>query len=193
MVTELAGFLRYALLDRPLQSSRLAEELEAVEGYLRIERIRFEERLDVAMEVEPAAARCLVPAFLLHPLVENALKHGVPAAPGTPLRVRVRGAVADGQLRIEVENTGTLRTRPAPGLPLPAGDASGVGLRNVRERLEQLFPGRHALTVEEEEGWVRARVEVPAEAPDDAGGAGAEPGARSGTPDREGGWVSATR
>ncbi|HEV2146317.1 MAG TPA: histidine kinase [Longimicrobiaceae bacterium] len=199
MVTELAGFLRYALLERPLQVARLADELEAVEGYLRIERIRFEDRLEVATEVEPEAARCAVPAFLLHPLVENALKHGVPAAPGTPLRVRICGTVADGRLRLSVENTGTLRPREGTGIPLPpaggAGEASaGLGLRNVRERLRQLFPDRHRMEVAEEDGRVRVRVEIPALAWEDAVRAGIEPAARpEGASDTGERWASATR
>jgi two-component system LytT family sensor kinase len=198
MVTELAGFLRYALLERPLQVARLADELEAVEGYLQIERIRFEDRLDVAVAVEPEAARCVVPAFLLHPLVENALKHGVPAAPGTPLRVRLGASVEEGRLRIVVENTGSLRPREWTGSPLPpdggAGEASaGVGLRNVGARLRQLFPDRHRVEVAEEDGWVRVRVEIPALASEDALRAGMGPEASPGVTEGGEPWASATR
>jgi signal transduction histidine kinase len=161
MVTELAGFLRYALLDRPLQAARLSEELDVIRGYLAIERIRFEERLDVAVAVAPEAERCWIPAFLLHPLVENALKHGS----GLPLRVRVLAAVEGDRLRVTVENTGSLEGRAgrAPPFPAPAGiGGTGIGLRNVRERLQQLLPGDHLVEITERDGWVRVSIEIPA-------------------------------
>src|SRR5690606_16496585 len=87
MVTELAEVLRYALVHRPLEHTTLAEELHAIESYLSIEKIRFEGRLAVGFEVDRAATDAAVPAFLLHPLVENALRHGKGGSPGHPLRV----------------------------------------------------------------------------------------------------------
>ena len=169
MVTELAGFLRYALLERPLQIARLSEELEAIHGYLQIELIRFEDRLDVTVHMEPAAEQCLVPAFLLNPLVENALKHGSRASPDEPLRVRLGGSVAEDRLLITVENTGSLSSQPASGEPSTWADSrdgrllgAGIGLRNVQARLEQLFPNRHRMEIMERDGWVRVIVELPA-------------------------------
>lgn len=158
MVIELARFLRYALVDRPLHLAPLAEEVDAVRGYLAVEAIRFEEHLDVQVEVTPAAATCGVPAFLLNPLVENAIKHGRPQPPGSPLRIRLRAGIAEeGRLRIEVENSGTLRERGAAPRP-----GSGVGLRNVRERLAHHYPGTHRFTLEASEGLVRATIDIPA-------------------------------
>lgn len=173
MVTELAGFLRYSLVERPLQLTRLSEELDAVRGYLAIESIRFEERLEVRVEVDREAEECLVPAFLLNPLVENALKHGASAGPGEPLRVWLRGTSAEGRLHISVENTGTLH-RPAERIR--SGDPSlenperllgaGVGLRNVRARLEYQYPGAHTIRIDERGGVVRVSLEMPAVHPD---------------------------
>src|SRR5215204_5848868 len=76
MVTQLAAFLRHALVERALQTTTLAAELDALRGYLAIEQIRFEERLAIETHVEPAAEPCAIPAFLIHPLLENAIKHG---------------------------------------------------------------------------------------------------------------------
>ena len=166
MVTELAGFLRYALLERPLQVARLSEELEAIQGYLQIELIRFEERLEVSMDVESTAKQCCVPAFLLHPLVENALKHGSPPVPGTPLRVRLGASVENDRLRVFVANTGSLASLPKIAIPIPEIGSErllggGVGLRNVRARLQHLFPGDHRIDVLEESGWVRVMIDIP--------------------------------
>ena len=85
----------------------LEEEVASVRGYLAIEQVRFEERLDARVEVEPDALRCEVPAFLLNPLVENALKHGALGAAGAPLVLRVEARlVRPDRLRLVVENTG---------------------------------------------------------------------------------------
>ncbi len=169
MVTELARFLRYALVERPLHVARLSEEVEALSGYLSIESIRFEDRLDVRMNVEPAAMDCLVPAFLLNPLVENALKHGVPAAEGGPLRVSIDARIdPQGTLSIIVENSGLLSPGPGPSASVVKDDdatlsgGGGIGLRNVRTRLDHHFPNRHRLTIEQHGQQVRVALEIPA-------------------------------
>src|SRR6185369_18014908 len=101
MVTELAAFLRHALVERALVTTTLAAELDALRGYLAIEQIRFEERLAIETHVEPAAELCAIPAFLIHPLLENAIKHGARDAGGGPLRVRLDATVTGGVLRVE--------------------------------------------------------------------------------------------
>jgi two-component sensor histidine kinase len=174
MVTELAAFLRHALVERALVTTTLAAELEALRGYLAIEQIRFEERLAIETHVEPAAESCAIPAFLIHPLLENAIKHGVRDHAGGPLRVRLDATVTGETLRVEVWNTGALVSR-APtdshrgaelGLvdAMPNAGSTGIGVRNVRERLARLFPGRHRFELTDEHGWVRALVELPARA-----------------------------
>jgi two-component system LytT family sensor kinase len=166
MVTALSGFLRYAMVERPLHVALLEEEVESVRGYLAIERVRFEERLDVRVEVEPAALRCEVPAFLLNPLVENAVKHGAVGVAGAPLVLRVEARlVAPDRLRLVVENTGRLADRRTTAPAVSEGDddlPGGVGLANVRARLAALHPGEHRIEIEERDGRVRVMVELPA-------------------------------
>ena len=174
MVTELAAFLRHALVERALQTTTLAAELDALRGYLAIEQIRFEERLAIETHVEQAAESCAIPAFLIHPLLENAIKHGARDQGDGPLRVRLDARVTGDTLRVEVWNTGSLQTRtpndPPCGTELGIADAvpnangTGIGVRNVRERLARLFPGRHRFELTDERGWVRALVELPARA-----------------------------
>ncbi len=154
MVTALSGYLRYALVERPLHVALLEEEVAAVRGYLAIEQVRFEERLDVRMNIEPAALRCEVPAFLLNPLVENAVKHGAPGTSSAPLVVSVEARlVQPDRLMIVVENTGVWKGDDVPG---------GVGLANVRARLAALYPGDHRVGIEHGSGRVRFLVELPA-------------------------------
>src|SRR5687767_10011948 len=166
MVTALAGYLRYALVERPLHVAPLEEEVASVRGYLAIEQVRYEERLDVRMDVEPGALRCEVPAFLLNPLVENALRHGTAGVAGAPLVLRVEAKlVAPDRLRLVVENSGRWvggeTTTPDAGNG-DGGLTGGVGLANVRARLAALHPGEHRIVIEEADGRVRVVVELPA-------------------------------
>ena len=166
MVTALSGYLRYALVERPLHVALLDEEVASVRGYLAIEQVRFEERLDVRLDVEPAALRCEVPAFLLNPLVENAIKHGAAGTADAPLVLRVEARLVDGdRLRLVVENTGRWRREPTNSPAAREADdglPGGLGLANVRARLEALHPGAHRLEIEEADGHVRVIVELPA-------------------------------
>lgn len=162
MVTALAGYLRYALVERPLHVALLEEEVASVRGYLAIERARFEERLDARVDIEPAALRCEVPAFLLNPLVENAVKHGAVGTADAPLVLRVEGRLVEqGRLRIVVENTGRLGDG-RDGRDGRGGLPGGLGLANVRARLAALHPADHRIDIEQTDGRVRVVVELPA-------------------------------
>jgi signal transduction histidine kinase len=166
MVTALSGYLRYALVERPLHVALLEEEVASVRGYLAIEQVRFEERLDVRVDVEPAALRCEVPAFLLNPLVENAVRHGAAGTADAPLVVRVEARlVGPDRIRLVVENTGRWKRRGRTASASGQGDdglPGGVGLANVRARLEALHPGEHRVGMEHGCGRVRVIVELPA-------------------------------
>ncbi|HSJ62559.1 MAG TPA: histidine kinase [Gemmatimonadaceae bacterium] len=171
MVTALAGYLRYALVERPLHVALLEEEVASVRGYLAIEQVRFEERLDARMEIDPAALRCEVPAFLLNPLVENAVKHGAAGANGAPLVLRVEARLLrPDRLAIVVENTGRWSSgrTTTPDEIAGGGMRASLGLANVRARLEALHPADHRITIEEADGRVRVRVELPARCRDEA-------------------------
>src|SRR5688500_6313453 len=166
MVTALPGYLRYARVERTLHVALLEEEVASVRGYLAIEKVRFEERLDARLEIDPAALRCEVPAFLLNPLVENAVKHGAGGTVDAPLELRVDARIVEShRLRLTVENTGGWGNRRTAARAAKAGDEDhpgGVGLANVRARLAALYPGDHRIEIEETNGYVRVVVELPA-------------------------------
>ena len=174
MVTALSGYLRYALVERPLHVALLEEEVASVRGYLAIEKVRFEERLDARMVIEPAALRCEVPAFLLNPLVENAVKHGAAGTPDAPLVLRVEARlVTPDRLRLVVENTGGWDGREPTPTPVSRGEngngrPGGIGLANVRACVEALHPAEHRIEIEEADGRVRVVVELPARCRDEA-------------------------
>ena len=117
------------------------------------------------MEIEPAALRCEVPAFLLNPLVENAVKHGAAGVAGAPLVLRVEARLVEpDRLRLVVENTGRWAGGGTTDSAADDDDAlpGGVGLANVRARLAALHPGEHRIEIEEADGRVRVLVELPA-------------------------------
>jgi histidine kinase len=156
MVGELSGFLRYSLLDPERLEVSLGDELRAVTHYLEVEKIRFEDDLEVRIELEPAAARRTLPAFLVLTLVENAIKHGQRTS-AMPLEIHVGGRIDGSALHLEVKNTGRWVTPPHP---LSSAQGTDTGLHNVRERLLAHYPGRHAFDVYEEGGWVHARIRI---------------------------------
>jgi len=124
VLEDLAQLFRVALADSG-SAVPLADEIELAKAYLAIEQVRFGPRLQVAWEIDPAAAGARVPPLVLQPLVENAVRHGVePAAGGG--RVWVRAAVQRGQAVVTVSNT----VPEEPSIP-----GHGMALHNVRERL----------------------------------------------------------
>jgi len=139
MLLRLSDLLRATLAATDPDQVPLAEELSLLEGYLEIERIRFEERLRVHIEVAKDARAALVPTLLLQPLVENAIRHGIERRPeggSVTVRARRRGETVE----LEVHDTG-----PGPG-PGPIG--AGIGLANTRARLSQLYGTSYRLALE---------------------------------------------
>ncbi|MDE2164479.1 MAG: histidine kinase [Alphaproteobacteria bacterium] len=156
MVTELADFLRYSLDDKG-QESTIADEIKAIENYLVIQRIRFEDRLDATMSVDAFAPHVEVPCFLIHPMVENAVKYGMKTS-AMPLRIRIEVIREHDDLVIRVSNTGHLLA--AVQNRAVSLDGVGIGLKNIRERLKLVFPDRHVFKIEDNQGWVRAEIRL---------------------------------
>lgn len=152
----LSDFLRRTLGMGEKQSISWDEEIQLVGAYLDIERIRFGTRLHVEMQIDGACGECQVPPLLLQPLVENAVKHGIATMVdgGT---IRVNSRVEEGLLQVFVENgydadAPTPRRREAP---------QGLGLRNVRNRLETSFGSAAQLTTHTENSLFRTEMILP--------------------------------
>ena len=155
MITRLGDLLRISLETAGTQMTTLSRELEFVNCYVEIEKVRFEERLKVSIDVAPETLDASVPHLLLQPLVDNAIKHGISrlVAGG---EIRISATADDADLHLEVRDNG-------PGVrevaPFPS---NGVGLRITRERLETIY-GEHQsvelLTLPE--GGAVARVSIP--------------------------------
>lgn len=141
MTDKLSSFLRTSLNADPAELVPLDEELALTEEYLAIESVRFGERLGIRVDCEGEACHALVPSFLVQPLVENAVKHGV-ARSSAPIEIAIDARLTGGTLRITVSNCLT-RDETEGG---PAAEGAGVGLDNVRHRLQAVFGKRATLT-----------------------------------------------
>ena len=154
MTDKLSSFLRSSLNADPGELIPLDEELSLTEEYLDIERVRFGERLDVRVDCSDHACEALIPSFLVQPLVENAIKHGV-ARSKVATAIEVTGAVEGDRLMIRVANCITDQDS------LPAA-ASGVGLTNVRRRLDAVYGKGASLEAGVERGRYVATISLPA-------------------------------
>jgi signal transduction histidine kinase len=132
MIARLGDFLRLTLKRSDAQTVDFEQELEFVRCYLDIEHIRFQDRLSVAMEIEPQTLKFMVPNLILQPIVENSVRHGVAKQVG-PGRITIRARQESDRLILQVEDNG-------PGLKSDSsGSTLGIGLSNTRARLEQFY------------------------------------------------------
>jgi two-component sensor histidine kinase len=145
MLERLSELLRAVLQTRGDSEVSLARELELVRYYLDIHRVRFGYRLHADVDVEDGTQAALVPALILQPLVENAIRHGFDSGAQTSesARIAIRATRRDGMLELRVEDEGR---GPFLG-PQDAANGEGIGLSNTRRRLAQLYGARQRLDV----------------------------------------------
>lgn len=156
MLRHLNAILKSTLQRDTPEKVPLSQELEIVESYLAIEQVRFADRLRLDIRVDPAALDGLVPCFLLQPIVENAIRHGIAHCENDG--VLEASAVRDGSsLRLLVRDTG-----PGAGKVLPSG--SGIGLRNTRERLTHFYRNNFFMKAEPlASGGFQVAITIPYE------------------------------
>ncbi len=156
-LSQLGDLLRTTLNREMPAEIPLSEEMELLDRFLNIERVRFGERLQIARELELEALGALVPPLILQPIVENALKHGIARRTG-PAFLEITARHVGSQLELTVKDSGE-GVASRHGRP----PRDGVGLSNTKARLEQLY-GAGAYSVElsnEPGGGARARVVLP--------------------------------
>lgn len=159
MVTKLSEFLRYSLDKDPMKRVTLTSELQALQLYLDIEKVRFEERLQVIFEVSKECENALVPSMILQPLAENAIKYAIAVQEqGGTIKVQVKQFGND--LLIELSDNG-------PGAEIKNGNLhreNGVGLANTRERLNALYKDNYSLVVSNNDpSGVKVNIRIPFE------------------------------
>jgi two-component system, LytTR family, sensor kinase len=154
MVNRLSDLLRLALDGASAHETTLDRELHFAQSYVEIHRARFGEGLDLQLDIQPGLRGALVPSLVLQPLVENAIRHGFSSTPARG-KLRIEATGADGRLQLRVVDD---------GLGLGSGEATGrgMGLENVRQRLEQLYPGAYRFSLDANEaGGAVATLVMP--------------------------------
>lgn len=145
------GDLLRATLRHSAAMVPLDEEMELLDKYLDIERLRFGDRLTIEVDIEPAAGAASIPSLLLQPIVENALKHGLGGVRG-PVGIWISGRLREGRLELEVVDSGRgFRT----------GWSEGVGLSNTRARLRQIYGDDATVTIAPRERGASVRLRLP--------------------------------
>jgi two-component system, LytTR family, sensor kinase len=157
MISRLGDFLRLTLENVGTQEVTLKRELEFLNGYLEIERIRFQDRLTTMVKVDPDLLDHRVPNLILQPIVENALRHAIANSNGGRIEIVVEPN--DGMLRIRVKDNGPgLRIVPPPG----EQSKHGIGLANTKARLDRLYGTAHRLELENDPaGGLVVTMELP--------------------------------
>lgn len=160
MLEKLSGFLRYSLVNQPTQKTTFEQELHALKLYLEIERVRFQKRLKVDFKIDKDARSALMPSLLLQPLIENAIKYAIaPSEKGGT--VAVSGKCEGDQLILKVTDNG-----PGLGnvLDQDESQSSGVGIANIRARLEQLYGENQTFSLENAKpNGLEATIIIPCE------------------------------
>jgi two-component sensor histidine kinase len=161
-VSRLSDFLRYTLDNDPMSRVTLGSELSAIDLYLEIEKVRFGDRLIIEKSIETKAQDALVPSLILQPLIENAIKFAItPSEDGGTLRISAR--VQHKTLVLQISDSG-----PGLGNGNNGQKSSGVGLKNTRERLQQLYGDSQAFTLAPNEPrGLRITINIPYEVDDD--------------------------
>jgi LytS/YehU family sensor histidine kinase len=156
MITRLGDLLRTAFRRDAQPEVTLETELGLTQAYVDVERMRFRERLSVRVEIAPGTEQSMVPTFLLQPLVENAIKHGLSELRASG-QIQIRSAKEEDRLVLWVSDNGTgLAAENLQQLEL------GVGLGSTCERLARMYPEKHELAVRKlQEGGTEVRVVLP--------------------------------
>ncbi|MFA0525871.1 sensor histidine kinase [Vibrio sp. 10N.222.52.C3] len=155
MLEKLTDLLRVTLKNSRTEQSTIAQEVDLLDAYLNIQKIRLGERLTFSIEIHEISDLQVIPPFLIQPLVENALTHGIePKAAGGQVNIRITQQAQ--QLKIEVADNGA-------GLKTPSANTGhGVGLSNIRQRIETLYGDKASLTITEHaEGGVVSTILLP--------------------------------
>jgi LytS/YehU family sensor histidine kinase len=157
MITELSEFLRYSLLSNDHQEIPFKDEITTVKHYLSIEKKRFEEKLDIKFEIDPNVENFPILSFLIHPIIENAIKYGMKTSK-IPLKILIKADELKNGLCINIINSGywikpTQKDRDS-------AQGTGTGLENVTARLKWGFPDRHKFEYFERDGNVVVIMEL---------------------------------
>lgn len=152
MILKLADFLRYTLDNNDRQKNKLSEELNNIKLYLEIEKIRFEDKFDYTEDVSPECRDMFVPNMILQPLFENAIKHAVYESL-EKVTLKFKSFIQNEFLNISLENNFDAASENRSG--------SGIGLKNISERLMLIYGLNNLMDVEKSESIFKVNLYIP--------------------------------
>jgi signal transduction histidine kinase len=156
MLSHLNAILKSTLKRTIPEKVPLSQELEIMENYLAIEQVRFADRLRIEIKTDPSALDGLVPCFLLQPIVENAIRHGIANCENEGL-VEASARRDGSMLHLRVRDSG-------PGLRAHAQNGHGIGLKNTRERLAHFYQGEYVMKAQPvDTGGFEVAIAIPYE------------------------------
>ena len=159
LVDDLADYMRAVLTDGGQDMVAVEQEIAQQVRYLEIERMRFPDRLHYSVEIDPAAKGWSIPALIIQPLIENAVKYGV-SGTDRPVNINISAHIEGDRLRITIANDGRVQTGAGIAQDRTAG--TGTGLINIQDRLKALY-GQNAslLLANNKEGMATATIVLP--------------------------------
>jgi two-component system LytT family sensor kinase len=157
MVVRLADLMKSVFDRMDTERVPFERELDLVRAYLDVERIRIGSRLSVTFDIDDAARGVLVPPFLLQPLVENAVKHGIAPHAG-PGHIDIRATISQGELRVVVRDSGR-----AIGYIAPPSSGTGRGLQITRRRLDGAYGDGYRMVLAPAPDGTSVEIDMPAE------------------------------
>jgi two-component system, LytTR family, sensor kinase len=142
--------MRYSLYETNQEKVALTKEVEFIENYLNLEKIRHGKYVEIVHEISGDLTNCEIAPFLLIILIENAFKHGILPAPQST-HIEIKLIVEKGDLHFSVINTvnASISSNTKTG---------GVGLKNLHRRLSLLYPNTHTLTIEQTDSLYKAQL-----------------------------------
>lgn len=153
-ITQLSNILRYSLRTERIESVPLEEEIKTIQDYLALESIRFEERLNTEIEVDPKITKIEIPPLMIQTLVENGIKHGV-SSRAMGGKISISAFPAESNLKIQIRNTGHLNEKNLK-------DSTGFGIQNTKQRLNLLYGENASFSIKnEKEETVLAELIIP--------------------------------
>lgn len=156
LIVEMSEFYRYTLNNQQ-QTTTIEKEVEAVQKYLEIQKTRFEEKFEFGITVDEGANTILIPSFIIHLLVENAVKYGIKSNEQR-LIIRLTVKMIYKSLLISISNTGKLLQ--SSKMNGKNEDGTGNGIENIKNRLELYYNKNSDFSLTEENGWVKAAIEI---------------------------------
>jgi len=153
MILQISKFLRYSLIEKKNNQVKLKDEVEALKHYFEIERVRFGNKLLTEIKIDRNTEDVKIPSFLLHPIIENAIKYGMDTSP-MPLQIKLLASFQDNTLTIDVINSGNWINENRNRL------GTGIGLKNVKQRLNLAYTDNYSMEIFKNSNAVHVQIKM---------------------------------